>query len=915
MAIATPPCDPRRQPATPPQRVAPRGWGNHRSIGAALRAASPGTVITIAPGDYHESVIIDRDVSLVADRDRGLVQLIAAYGPALAGKAGTATVHGLTIRGAEADAVAVLTDGGTLTLRECDISNGRVEASGHATPTIERCRIHHGAGAGLHVTGDAKAQVNGSGFEDIDGDGVVLTQSAHATLTTTTVARATRSGVVLADRASAVLDDCDISHTGDAGIHTQGQVRMLVRASRCHDTGAEGVRLAGSATRDSDVPEGDDGTPRGVELVDSTLARTGASGVTATGHAHATLSRCTIRDTGKAGVHGEGEVDLTIDECELRGAASTGLVLRGSARLAATGCTVSDTGANAVFLDDEARATLRRCLARGSAFTAIHLAGNAVAELDGCQVADTPEHGIRVTGRALLNMTGGGVDGAQMTGIHLEDRSDATVVGATIANAGVGIRVQTPHRALFEDCAVTTTGQSGLEVGAEASPIVRGTRIERSGGAGIFLDRDSIATIERCTVDQVGGSGLVVWTRARPLIRSLSVAHCRKNGVYVAPGAGGTVEDSSVSATEYPAIYIGPDATPVIRRCTVRDVDEDLHLDSGAQPVFEECTTSNVRSATMPAMAGVRVAQPGAGPAARRDDGRSPVPGAQQSGSTLPELLHELDELVGLARVKHDVNTLVKLMRMVKRRQTAGLAPPPLSRHLIFAGNPGTGKTTVARLYGKILSALGMLSGGHLVEVDRGTLVGEYVGQTAPKTQAAFRRAIGGVLFIDEAYALVPDGQLNDFGYEVISTLVKLMEDHREEVVVIVAGYPDKMRRLISANPGLSSRFNRTLTFDDYTADELVRIVSHYAGTHQYQLPAATRAALTGFFDAVDRTASFGNGRFARQVFQEMTERHAYRVAEVDAPTTEQLSTLLPEDLPSRPAGPAGATDEANDND
>jgi SpoVK/Ycf46/Vps4 family AAA+-type ATPase len=255
-----------------------------------------------------------------------------------------------------------------------------------------------------------------------------------------------------------------------------------------------------------------------------------------------------------------------------------------------------------------------------------------------------------------------------------------------------------------------------------------------------------------------------------------------------------------------------------------------------------------------------------------------------------------LDRLVGLVRVKQDVGMLVRLAQMVKRRQDAGLSPPPMLRHLVFAGNPGTGKTTVARLYGQLLAALGMLTDGHLVEVDRGTLVGEYVGHTAPKTQAAFKRAIGGVLFIDEAYALVPGGSGNDFGQEVISTLVKLMEDHREELVVIVAGYPTEMRRFVDANPGLSSRFTRTLTFDDYSTQELVQIVEQQAAEHDYTLAPAARVALAEHFEAVPRVHGFGNGRHARKVFQHMTERHANRVAELTEAGTEELRMLLADD-------------------
>ncbi|WP_157875936.1 AAA family ATPase, partial [Streptacidiphilus griseoplanus] len=286
----------------------------------------------------------------------------------------------------------------------------------------------------------------------------------------------------------------------------------------------------------------------------------------------------------------------------------------------------------------------------------------------------------------------------------------------------------------------------------------------------------------------------------------------------------------------------------------------------------------------------------GARAAAAKKAGVSLQEGAGED--RLPELLGELDRLVGLESVKREVASMAKLMQMVKRRQEAGLQPPPLSRHLIFAGNPGTGKTTVARLYGRLLAALGLLASGHLVEADRSALVGEYVGHTAPRTTAVFRQALGGVLFIDEAYALVPVGQSNDFGHEAISTLVKLMEDHRDDVVVIAAGYPEDMERLIDSNPGLASRFTRTLSFDDYASSDLVRIVEYQASQHEYRVPEQTAAALLAHFDSIVRTERFGNGRTARQAFQQMTERHAMRVSDLADPGDDDLTVLLPADVP-----------------
>ncbi len=397
-----------------------------------------------------------------------------------------------------------------------------------------------------------------------------------------------------------------------------------------------------------------------------------------------------------------------------------------------------------------------------------------------------------------------------------------------------------------------------------------------------------------------------MWTAAAPLIRSAVVTGCRKNGIYLAPEVTARLEDCDVPATDCPAIYVGDGATPAFARCSIHDADQDLELADTARPVFDRCEVTAVRTSTIPAgqratpsrLFGANSEAGGAG------GGEDAGPAADADPQAhLAALLAQLGELIGLRRAKQDVGTLVKLMQMVKHRQEAGLPPPPLSRHLVFAGNPGTGKTTVARLYGQILAALGILDSGHLVEVDRAMLVGAYVGHTAPKTQAAFRRALGGVLFIDEAYALVPDGRGNDFGQEAISTLVKLMEDHRDEVAVIVAGHPDQMERFIGVNPGLASRFSRTPTFGDYTSAELVEIVAHQANTHQYELPGQTRAALATFFDTASRGEGFGNGRFARKVFQEMTERHARRMADqfsgtTAAMTAEQLSILLEEDLP-----------------
>ena len=258
----------------------------------------------------------------------------------------------------------------------------------------------------------------------------------------------------------------------------------------------------------------------------------------------------------------------------------------------------------------------------------------------------------------------------------------------------------------------------------------------------------------------------------------------------------------------------------------------------------------------------------------------------------------ELDGLIGLESVKQEVTALTNFIRIQNARSQKGLKASPITYHCVFTGNPGTGKTTVARILANIYKELGVLKKGHLVETDRAGLVAEYVGQTAVKTNKIIDSALDGVLFIDEAYSLV-SGSENDFGKEAIATLLKRMEDNRDRLVVILAGYTEDMKRFIDSNPGLQSRFNRYIEFPDYTAEELLHIFESNMHKFDYQFGEGTKDALQQYFEnaVAHKDANFGNGRFVRNTFEKVLERQANRLASENNLTNERLSSIEKEDL------------------
>jgi hypothetical protein len=380
------------------------------------------------------------------------------------------------------------------------------------------------------------------------------------------------------------------------------------------------------------------------------------------------------------------------------------------------------------------------------------------------------------------------------------------------------------------------------------------------------------------------------------------IAGCGYRGVYIYQAARPTLERCEISGTIDAGISVAHGSAPVIRRTWVHGTrGVGMVFGRGCKGEVDACTVEEtaqpgimVEEGASPVITEAPAGRPGEKVGVRTLDGV-----AQQDPEKVEKLLAELDSMIGLAGVKAEVRALIDEIQVNEWRRNAGLAVGAVSHHLIFAGAPGTGKTTVARVYGQLLQALGVLPHGKFKEVSRRDLVGQYIGHTAEKTNTVFEESLGGVLFIDEAYTLARSaGSAADFGREAIDTLVKLMEDRRDEIAVIAAGYTADMMDFLDSNAGLASRFAKTLEFENYGPDELVSIVARIATNDDYLLEPGLDQALYEWFDQIERDANFGNAREARRLIEGMRKAQSGRLRALGrVPDRDDLRTLALADL------------------